>query len=463
MIKKLILTSILIVFVFSSQIYSAPADLFGTSLIADVAEKVSPAVVSIESVQYVRTRRFQGFQDPFFDRLFEHFFDSESDSFRNNVIPKRGSGSGVIIDATGNLLTNQHVISDADEIQVTLQDGKKYKASVVGQDKESDLAVLKIESTESFPYAVLGDSDKIRVGEWVAAIGNPFGLGITVTAGVISAKGRELSIDRNRTFRNFIQTDASINPGNSGGPLLSTNGEVIGINTAIIPYGQGIGFAIPVSSAKKIIKDLLSFGTVRQTGTGISVQELNEALAEYLQIPMEGLLVTEVKENSTGMKSGISPGDVLLSADGKKLSKVSEFMEQQNKRSEGEFMLLEVRRKGKTSTVKVSVQDFTPARNVEKSEKNFLGVVVQNVSEELCEYYGIPLIEGVVITAIKSRTLAASIGLQPGDIIREINGFPTGNVQTFSKVMEKITPKGKLIFNIVRNGVSQILMLQLGL
>ncbi|MBR4328677.1 MAG: trypsin-like peptidase domain-containing protein, partial [Candidatus Riflebacteria bacterium] len=229
-------------FLFTKNVFAAPAELFGTTLIADISERVSPAVVAIESIHYVRTRRLYGSGDPFFDRFFSHLFDDDFNG-SNNVIPQKGSGSGVIISDDGYLLTNEHVISSADEILVKFGDGRSFKAKIVGKDKTSDLAVLKIESPDKLSYMNLGDSDTVRVGEWVIAIGNPFGLGITVTCGVVSAVKRDLSVDRDTNYRDLIQTDASINPGNSGGALVNSKGELIGINTAIMPSGQGIGFA----------------------------------------------------------------------------------------------------------------------------------------------------------------------------------------------------------------------------
>ncbi|MBF0546472.1 MAG: Do family serine endopeptidase [Candidatus Riflebacteria bacterium] len=460
--KKNILFFIGIFFLVSSYSFSAPAELFGTSLIADVAAKVSPAVVAIESIQYVRTKHFPGFGDPFFDQFFKHFFDDDFEGYRNNVIPKKGSGSGVIIDSAGNLLTNQHVVDGADEIQVIFENGKKYKAIVVGQDPNSDLAVLKIDSKESFSFAEIGDSDKLRVGEWVIAIGNPFGLGITVTAGVISAVGREISIDRNRTFKNFIQTDASINPGNSGGPLVNSKGQVIGINTAIMPYGQGIGFAIPVTSARRIINDLLAFGKVRKIGIGISVQEINESLADYLQIPPKGLLVTEVSDGSSAGKNGISPGDVILSMDGKEAKTPNQFQELVNRHIIGESVSLEVSRKNKTTTVKVPIQDDSGKTSTVKGGKNFLGLEVEEITEDLAEQFSLTAQEGVIVIGVAPGSLGANIGLRVGDVLQGINDSKILSVNDFSNKLSQVSKQGKLVLNIVRDQISQILVIQLG-
>ncbi len=237
----------------------------------------------------------------FFDRFFSHLFD-EDFTGPNNVIPQKGSGSGVVISKDGYLLTNEHVISSADEILVKFGDGQSYKAKIVGKDKTTDLAVLKIEPKNNLSYVNLGDSDKVRVGEWVIAIGNPFGLGITVTCGVVSAVKRDLSIDRDSNYRDLIQTDASINPGNSGGALINSKGELIGINTAIMPSGQGIGFAIPVNRAKRIVNDLIKFGKVKKISVGLTVQNITKELAEYFNVPQNGVLVSSVAEGSVVSK-----------------------------------------------------------------------------------------------------------------------------------------------------------------
>ena len=208
------------------------------------------------------------------------------------LFPQKGNGSGVLISPDGHLLTNEHVIAGADEIKVLLNNGKKVKAKLIGKDVRTDLAVLKINVDYNLPHLPIGNSDKLRVGEWAIAIGNPFGLGITVTTGVVSALNRDLSIDANRNYKNLIQTDASINPGNSGGALLNAKGELIGVNTAIMPAGQGIGFAIPVNLAKRIIGDLIAYGRVKKPFLGVTVQEITPSLARYFSIPEKGVLVT---------------------------------------------------------------------------------------------------------------------------------------------------------------------------
>jgi serine protease Do len=453
--KKALLLVVVGLLLLSSPGWGAPAgELFGTSLIADIAERVSPAVVSIEAIQYVQQRRYRGSGDPFFDQFFGHLFDDDT-GYSNNVIPRRGKGSGVIIDAAGHVLTNQHVINAADEIQIVLNTGKKLKAEIVGQDQRSDLAVLKIAPFPQMPFATLGDSDNLRVGEWVMAIGNPFGLGITVTAGVVSAVGRELSVDRNRTFRNLIQTDASINPGNSGGALVNTKGEVIGINTAILPYGQGIGFAIPVSSARRIIGDLLTYGTVKKGFIGVSLQEINDQLAEYLGISKQGILITDVLAGSPAAKAGLGPGDVITQIDGKPVKNYSHFQEMMGRHSVGETVKLLVNRKGQVGEFPVQIQD------VEKEagqSTNTLGVEVQTLTPVLRQRFGITPRAGAVITRVKRGSLAEEAGLQIGDVITGMGNVEVKRAEDFSHLMRQARAGAKVLFRLVRGDEATLLL-----
>ena len=452
MIRRIIFLSLILVILLSAKplLSSAPGDIFGTSLIADIAQRVSPSVVAIDSVHYVRTRSLRGFQDPFFDQFFRHFLDEDTD-FTNNVIPKRGSGSGVIIDSTGRLLTNQHVIEGADEIMVTLNDGKKIKATIIGQDKGSDLAILKLAENGPFPFAPLGDSDVLRVGEWVVAIGNPFGLGITVTTGVVSALGRELSVTRSATYKNLIQTDASINPGNSGGALVNTKGEIIGINTAIIPYGQGIGFAIPITSAKRIIGDLITYGKVKKGFIGISLQEINNDLASQLEIPRQGVLITEVLEGSAAGKAGLMPGDVIVAVDGKPVNKIGQCLEFIGRHSVGESTVLNVFRKGQTGNYDVKIQDIEAARDgVTFKDNRVLGVEVAPLSQTIIEKLDLSVRTGVVITRIGEDSLAENAGIEPGDVIQSINNVQIRNPDDYSRIIKNVRSHSRMLLSLVR-------------
>ncbi|RCK79161.1 MAG: HtrA protease/chaperone protein [Candidatus Ozemobacter sibiricus] len=435
----------------NSQTRAAPAEMFGSSLIADLSEKTRPAVVAIESVQYVRARRRFGSGDPFFDQFFRHLFEDDFTGF-NNVIPRRGSGSGVLISSSGYLLTSQHVIDGADEIVVTLHTGQKVKAALVGQDPASDLAVLKIETAGPLPYAPLGDSDALRVGEWVIAIGNPFGLGITVTAGVISALNRELTLDRDRTFRHLIQTDASINPGNSGGPLINTRGEVIGINTAIIPYGQGIGFAIPVSSVKHIIGDLIKYGKVKKIFLGLSVQEINESLARYFEIPLEGVLITEVVPESSADQAGLVPGDVLLQVGDRVIRAPSDVEDAMSRARVGDAVQVKIRRKGKVGEATMILREMAARR------PNRLGLGVVELSPQVRAKYRLRVKGGVVVNLVEPGSVAEAAGLQPGDVIQSLNQIPLASVDQFHQLMARVQPGQRLLMQVVRDGVATLLL-----
>lgn len=430
-----------------------PAELFGTSLIADLCERVKPAVVAIESVKYIRQRGWIGSGDPFFDNFFRHLFEEDFMGY-NNVIPRRGNGSGVIISPDGYILTSQHVIENADEIIVILYDGNKVKASLVGQDQRSDLAVLKIKTPNPLPYAPLGDSNKLRVGEWVIAIGNPFGLGITVTAGVISALNRELSVDRTRSYRNLIQTDASINPGNSGGPLINSKGEVIGINTAIIPYGQGIGFAIPVSFAKRIIGDLIQYGYVKKVFVGLSVQDITEKLAKYFNLPRRGVLVTEVIKNSSADDAGIVPGDVILKVDSEETNSSSKLEDLFSQKKVGEIVKISILRKNRILELQMLLKEY-------KSDLlSKLGIQIENINPKNRSKYGIIDKNGVVITNVVSDSIAESIGIEIGDVIKSINRIPVNSINDFYNVVSKLKGGDKIYLQLARGNLEVLFVIQ---
>ena len=320
-----------------------------------VAEGVTPAVVNISTVGKERSpsHLFRPFgNDPFFRDFFDRFFEGFPKAKRQMSL-----GSGVIIDKGGYILTNNHVVKDADEITVKLANKKEYKSRVVGIDPKTDLAVIKVNADEDLPVAVLGDSDALKVGEWALAIGNPFGLDHTVTVGVISATGRsDVGI---ATYENFIQTDASINPGNSGGPLLNIKGEVIGINTAIIASGQGIGFAIPINMAKKVIDDLIKRGKVTRGWLGVGIQPLTPELAKSLGLSLEeGVLINRVMPKSPAEAAGLKEGDVITSVDGKKITDSRQLQRMVAELEVGRVIELGLLRDGKPLRVKLKVGEL---------------------------------------------------------------------------------------------------------
>ena len=450
--KKITFAFLLLLFLCSSA-WAAPAELFGTSLIADIAEKASPAVVAIESVHYVRARRRFGSGDPFLDQFFGHLFDEEFMG-HNNVIPQKGNGSGVIISPQGHLLTNEHVISGADEILVRLNDGSRIKAKLVGKDARTDLAVLKIDSDKPLPHIPIGDSTQIRVGEWVVAIGNPFGLGMTVTAGVVSALNRDLSVDASRSYRDLIQTDASINPGNSGGALINSRGELIGVNTAIIPYGQGIGFAIPVNLAKRIIGDLMAYGKVKKAFLGVTVQKLTPELANYFGVPEKGVLVTDVVKASPAANAGIVPGDVITGVEDKEIESIEAFQQALEDHRVGENAKVKIFRKGREGVCNVVFKENPAATNS-------LGVEVKRISAELGRKYYLYVEDGVVITSVASGSPAEKAGLRPGDVIQQINRSATFSEEDFENALQNFSDQGRLVLRVIRGQTVNLLLVKL--
>lgn len=320
--------------------------VLGPMNIADMVERVSPAVVNIETSVVVKSGRDLYFNDPFF----RQFFGDATP--RQNI--EQGIGSGFIISKDGYILTNQHVIEGASSIQVNIGDSKKYPAQVIGQDHELDLAVLKINAPRDLAVLSLGDSSKIRPGEWVVAIGNPYGLDHTVTAGVISALGRPVQIE-NRAYKNLIQTDAAINPGNSGGPLLNTNGQVIGINTAVNASAQGIGFAISVNTAKEVIDDLINKGKVVRPYMGVWLEDMDEKAAAYLNAPNYGAIVAKVINGSPAERAGIQSNDVIIGLDGKKIKSSDELQVFLKGKRVGDSISVELVRNGKIQTTKLTL------------------------------------------------------------------------------------------------------------
>ncbi|OGK08952.1 MAG: hypothetical protein A2W80_17580 [Candidatus Riflebacteria bacterium GWC2_50_8] len=444
---------LLFVLTFIAAVEAAPPELFGTSLIADIAERVSPAVVAIESVHYVRARGRSGFGDPFLDRVFGHLFEDDFMGY-NNVIPQRGNGSGVFISPEGHLLTNEHVIAGADEIMVKLTSGKSYKARVIGKDTRTDLAVLKVDADEVLPHVPIGDSSTLRVGEWVVAIGNPFGLGMTVTTGVVSAVHRDLSVDRERNYKDLIQTDASINPGNSGGALLNTSGELIGINTAIIPYGQGIGFAIPVNLAKRIVGDLMAYGRVKKAFLGVTVQTITPELARYFEIPGEGVLVTEVVKDSSAFKAGVVPGDVITDIQGRKINVIDDFHSALDEQRVGEKAQIKIFRKGKTGMFDVEFKE-NPA------SKSPLGVTVKKVDAELAKKFTLYVDQGCVITMVAPDSPAGKAGLRAGDVIQQINRVPTLTEKDFDTAVSRLQAATQAVMRVVRGQTVNLLLVNI--
>ena len=395
---------------------------------ADQVEQLSPAVVNISTTTIVSEG--PGMDMPQFPpgSPFEEFFKNFGDDNRQ----RRASslGSGFIIDAEGIVVTNFHVIENAEEITVTLSDETSFTAKVLGQDQKTDIAVLKIDPGDTTLTAVpFGDSDSLRVGDWVLAIGNPFGLGGTVTAGIVSARGRDIG---NGPYDDFIQTDASINRGNSGGPLFNTDGEVIGINTAIFSQSGGsvgIGFAISSNLAKRVTKQLVEFGTTRRGWLGVFIQEVTSDIAETLGLEESGgALVSSVNENSPADIAGLEPGDVILSFDGKKIERMRDLPRIVAETDIGTTVVVEIFRGGRLSTVDVTLGELEKAELVglvgEQPEGDAqtldrLGFTVDDLDAELAVELGLDeTLTGVVVTEVAAGSPAMEKGVEPGDIIR---------------------------------------------
>ncbi len=410
---------------------------------AALAETLKPSVVNISTEKTVKPRlpsfrepEVPGGRDPF-DEFFERFFRGAPQS------PRKASslGSGFIISADGYILTNDHVVDGADEIKVKLSDGREFTGEVRGLDPKLDLALVKIDAGESLPVAGLGDSDTIKVGEWVMAIGNPFGLEQTVTVGIVSAKGRVIGAG---PYDDFIQTDASINPGNSGGPLFNVQGEVIGINTAIVAGGQGIGFAIPVNMAKQIIPQLRDEGRVIRGWLGVTVQALDQELAESFGLEeTHGALINEVVKGSPADRAGLQRGDIILTYDGQRIAELNDLPRLVAATPVDQTVKVTIFRDGKQRRVKVTIgqldEGAQKAAAGDRQTGGPLGMTLANLTPELVERFGLEGEEGILITRIEPDGPAAEANLRVGDLIIEVDGREVRSVSTFAELVGRKT------------------------
>ncbi len=419
------------------------------SPVVRAVRKVSPAVVNISSSYEVRKRAnpFSGFgMDPFFEEFFKDFFDPRFERRREST----SLGSGVIIDGKrGFILTNAHLIERSGKIKVVLEDEREFEANIVGADPDSDLAVLQIDSPTRLPAIEMGSSDDLMIGETVIAIGNPFGFSHTVTTGVISAVDRSIRTDE-RVFLDFIQIDASINPGNSGGPLLNINGDLIGINTAIYAKAQGIGFAIPINKAKKIISDLIQFGEVIQTWIGITVQNLDKKLAGYLKVPgKKGVMVKALEPDSPAGNAGLKEGDIILAIGNKEIATVQDYWSVKKTYAAGDILKTQIWRDGKTQTVRIKSSVF-PMEMAEDLALRLMGIRVEDLTPKNREHYRIAVRRGVVISEIDGRSDLAKIGARPGDVIRQIDDAAIENKDDFKKAIVKYRQRRSVVILLQR-------------
>ncbi len=422
-----------------ATLFPAPAAGFDRETpVVRAVRAYGPAVVNVGSRQEVRRSPFHGFRmDPFFDRFFRDFFEPDP----RERYERANLGSGVIIDGDGGLiLTNAHVAAGAGAIIVTLQDEREFDARIAGMDAASDLALLQIDTEQPLPEMKMGDSNDLMIGETVIAIGNPFGFSHTVTTGVVSAVNRSIRTE-DRVYHNFIQTDASINPGNSGGPLLDINGELIGINTAIYAKAQGIGFAIPINSAKRIIADLIEYGEVIPGWLGLIVQELDFRVARYMNLPrgIGGVVVKTVETGGPAEKAGIRSGDILLTVKGRPVASVPDYRVILRSIPSGETVGLTVWRDGEKKTLQARTAVF-PADRIDELAFQLFGIRAKDH----------PKIRGIVISQVKPGSHLAEIGVRPGDVIRAIDDAPVEGMADFKKTVVKYRNRSSAVVLLQR-------------
>ena len=423
------------------------------SSFAELAERLGPTVVNIQVTKVAPVGDVQGMPD--LDGPSGEFFQR----FFRDRMPQRqphrmqGSGSGVIISQDGDILTNNHVVDGAQEVSVTMADKQVYKARVIGRDDKTDLAVLKIAATGALPVAPMGSSTDLKVGEWVVAIGNPFGLGHTVTAGIVSAKGRVIGAG---PYDDFIQTDAPINPGNSGGPLFNMNGEMVGINTAIIASGQGIGFAIPADLAKPLIPQLVTTGGVTRGYLGVSIQSVTPELAKAMKLDeRQGALVSEVVSGSPAAKTGIRQGDVIVGFNDEPIKDAHDLPAMVAKTPVGEHVTVTLRRDGKTQKVPVTIGKL-PAEQATGEESSQAapsqwGLQLQDVTPQMARQRGLTETTGVMVVGVQPGSPAERAGLQRGDIIREVNRQAVQSVQEVRDAIAKADNQDAIALLVKRN------------
>ena len=423
-----------------------------------VADRVTPAVVNV-SIKGRRAPAPEGSETPpETEQRFREFFGQE---FFERFFRRRGPreetrslGSGVIVDPQGYILTNNHVVENAAEIEVRLSDARKFKATLVGRDSKTDLALLRIDSPPgSLPVAQLGDSDKLRIGQWAIAIGNPFGLDRTVTAGIISATGRtRVGV---ATYEAFIQTDASINPGNSGGPLLNLDGRVIGINTAIVATGQGIGFSIPINMAREVMGQLISKGRVVRGWLGIVIQDLTDDLAAGFGAKAgDGVLVSDVMAGGPAERGGLRPGDIIVEFAGVPIKEVTDLQKRVAAVEPGRPAGVKVirDRAPATLTVDVGEQPGEEALTAALQKEQGLGLTVEPLTAEAAQKFNLTVRSGIVVTEVAPGSSGAAAGIRPGDAILEVNRTPVPDVRTFKEIMASVKPGDSVPVYLQRGG-----------
>ena len=462
--KKLFTTIFYLNIVFTQNVFLKQfSDQF-----ADIAEKANPAVVTIlteKKIEINQSNRSTPQED-----LFRFYFNQP----RQREYKSSALGSGVIIDAkNGYIITNNHVVEDVDEITVRLLDKSEYKASIIGKDPKSDLAVIKIKA-KGLADLELGDSDNLRVGEWVIAVGSPFSANLshTVTAGIVSAKGRG-NIIQGDIYEDFIQTDAAINPGNSGGALLNSSGDLIGINTAIYSNGyfdrgnKGVGFAIPSNMVKKVMSDLIAYGEVVRSYIGVQIQPINDTAAKALDLKTRsGALVANVIEDGPADKAGIETGDVIVEFDGMMIKSVDHLRNNVSISKPNNFYNLGVIRDGRKKSFKVKLEkmpsDDKLALNVQTENSNELGIEVSNLNRLNRQEFGINSQDaGIIVTRVLSDSPSDEAGIKAGDLITRVGSRRCRTIKEFDALVKNTKRRGMLMLHIKRDGNAQYVTLDL--
>lgn len=449
-----------------------PAPQQMSNIFSKVAKEIEPAVVNINTESTLRPQRRgrrlpEGEGDPMQD-LFDRFFGGQNPRMNPEGMRTRSLGSGVIMDSKGYIITNAHVVERADRIQVRLMDdpagSQPHEARVIGSDRETDLAVIKIEVKRALPVAKLGNSDSMNVGDWVLAIGSPFGLEQTVTAGIVSSKGR--TIDNSRQFQSFIQTDAAINPGNSGGPLVNLNGEVIGINTAIFTQtngSQGVGFAMPSKTVMNVYNQLIGPGNkVTRGSIGVEFSAApNPAVARMYGVP-EGVVISSVRPGTPAEQAGLRTGDTITSIEGKPIKTGDDLVGEISGRKPGSKIRVGIVRDQKKQELDVTVGDRAKLLAEDGNEDEMaesatpaeskLGVTVRNIPRDMATQLNIPAGKGVAVADVKLRSFAEDVGLQRGDIILEVNRQAVANEEEFRRLQAKLKSGDDVVFLVRQRG-----------
>ncbi len=451
---------------------------FGLDTFRDIAKATTPGVVNINTSKVVRLPRYR---DPFHgyqgEDLMERFFGTPQDqgSGRGTQREQRRTqtslGSGFVVDKDGYILTNRHVIEGADEVSVTFPGGRRYEAKVVGQDARTDVALIKIQPTGPLTVLPLGDSDQLEVGQWVMAVGNPFGLGDnSVTVGVVSYMGRDLSLGVQYTSVKMIQTDAAINPGNSGGPLINTRGEVVGINTMILTGGgsgnAGVGFSVPVNVAKEILPQLREKGKVTRGWMGVQIGQLTEDLAAtYGLKDGKGAVVNEVTPGSPAEKAGLQPEDVILVADGRAIEGNGDLSRYIASKAPGAVVKIELQRGKERRSVSVTLGTFPDAptaATAEAGDRARLGMTLRDLAPAMAERLDLPRgTRGVVVMDVEAGEAAENAGLTQSDVIVSVNGQPIDGVDAFERAIDQARADGRARLRVLSQGQYRIVVLKL--